>query len=197
MINIYTLVILIIVHMFLVYNVHEQGKKYYENRIKKGKITPKVYDIGMKYIPDLSQNRALEYIINGIALTLPFVFGSKVLIPYIQLSIYMYLIRHIFNMLTILPKHKKCNDEKFDWGNYIFGHCYDKIFSGHFASVLLVFLIAQDTNLLKNTWISYILLVLYGISLVAVRYHYTVDIAVSIVVTLLLYNTLKEQVWTP
>jgi hypothetical protein len=197
MINIYTPMILIIIHMFLAYNVHEQGKKYYDNRIKNRKIIPKVYDIGMKYIPDLSQEKILENIVNMIALILPFMFGSKVLIIYIQLSIYMYFIRHIFNMMTILPKDKKCKDDSFGLINYIFGHCYDKIFSGHFASACLVVLIAYDQKIIRNTWIWYIFLTMYAISLIAIRYHYTVDIAVSIVVTLLIYINLKDQILKP
>jgi hypothetical protein len=197
MINIYTQIMLILVHMFLTYNVHEQGKRYYDNRIKKGKVIPKVYDIGMKYIPDLSEKKILEHIVNGIALILPLVFGRKVFVIYIQMSIYMYFIRHIFNTMTILPKDKKCKDDSFGWSNYIFGHCYDKIFSGHFASVLLVLLIAYDQKLITSRWISYIFITIYAILLIAIRYHYTVDIAVSVVVTLLIYNNLKDQILKP
>jgi hypothetical protein len=193
-INIYTLIlVLLVLHISLAYNVHNEGKTFYDNRIKDGKTNQKVYDIGMKYIPDMSENKILENIANWIVVILILVFRNvKLLIKFIKLILIIIMIRHIFTTLTILPKDKNCKDDKFDTSNLIFGHCYDKIFSGHYASVLLIFLIAYDMKLLTNIGFMIANLVIYAILLIALRFHYTIDIAVSIIVTTFVFVSLKD-----
>jgi hypothetical protein len=191
--NIY-LVVLTLLHFVLTYNVHLQGKAFYSNRIRKNKINPKIYDVGMKYIPDLSKYTSLEYFAHAVPVILPIVLGEMVFVPFLQLSIYIHIFRMIFIHLTILPKHKECNDTRFGISNLLIGHCYDKVFSGHFATVLLAVMIAYGVGVLSNLLIPILLLVLYAILIIALRFHYTVDIAVAVLVSYIIFTNKKRLI---
>ena len=183
---------LLIIHIFLTYNVYIEGKTFYDNRINKNKHIPKVYDIGFKYIPDLSSYKYLKILVNilpGIlqAISLLF-FNHNVILTFFELNFYINMIRYIFTSLTILPKMYNCDDSKFTIKNIISGHCYDKHFSGNFASIMILILIAHNMNELPNIYLSYLFLIIYGIMIIAVRFHYTIDIAVAILVSIIVYK---------
>lgn len=185
--NILYIIVIFIVNLLLTYNVHLQGKIFYNNRIQEGKTNPKVYDIGMRYIPDLSKHVELEYLVHAIPVVLPFIFGKMILLTFLQLSLYLYMIRTVFINLTILPKHKHCDDTSFSVQSAVIGHCYDKVFSGHFAAIALIVMLAYGAGLLSNIIIPIIILVSYGILIIALRFHYTIDIAVAVLVAYVIY----------
>lgn len=185
--NIY-IVILLILYFVLTYNVHLQGKVFYTGRIQAGKVNPKIYDIGMKYIPDLSKHIGLEYLAHAIPFILPLIFGKMVLVAFLQLILYVHIVRMVFIHLTILPKHKYCDDTTFSIQNLVLGHCYDKVFSGHFATVALAVMIAYGADIFSHIWIPILMLTLYAILIIALRFHYTVDIAVAVLVAYVVYS---------
>jgi len=192
-------IIIFIITALISYNVHLQGKKFYDDRIKAGKTAPKVFDIGMKYIPDMSENKLLSIIIDILPLILPiiFLYNTPYFSKYYYILIWIFLIRYIFINLTILPKYKKCKDDSYTIYNILFGHCYDKIFSGHFSSIYLfvLFVYTYKLNILNIHYNEIVLgigLLLYGMSIIALRIHYTVDIAVALVVTQLVFLKLKD-----
>ncbi len=184
-------VILICVHILTVHHVSNTGYSFYNNRIQKGKINPKVYDIGVKYTPNLSNYKSLEYLSHFFAYILPLLFGIDVFREYLQYYIVITLLRYLLNILTILPKEKHC-DDKISIFNYIFGHCYDKIFSGHFASLFLLSLILFDNKIITSIPLLTIFNVFNALLILSLRFHYTIDIIVAILVTIIVYqNNIK------
>jgi hypothetical protein len=180
-------VIILLLHIIFTYHVHINGKRYYNNRINNQKIKPKIYDTGFKYIPDYSNIKILEHIINIFPVVLLIIFGYNVFIKSLKLITFIIMLRWIFTSLTILPKYTKCDDSSFSFRELINGHCYDKVFSGHFATLLLVLLIAYDLN--KLNMLSLVLIsIIYSVLLIAIRFHYTVDIGVATIISLLIFT---------
>lgn len=181
------IVLFFILHIIFTYSVHLNGQEFYKRRIIENKTTPKVYDIGMRYLPDYSDNTYLEMGIHIISLVLPFLFGKQVRDAYFNYIPVVFLIRYLFTSLTILPKDKKCDDEKFNIWNLIIGHCYDKIFSGHFAIVNLTLMILLHYGQV-DLWWAIIGNLIFGVMIIMLRYHYTVDLFVAFLVNLLVYK---------
>jgi len=175
--------VVIIVFAFL---VHQFGKDYYTQRLQKNKCNPKVFDLGHKYLPDLSDNQILPILLNIVPF-IPLIVGVTFTQEYVSFFIVILLIRVVFNIVTILPKHKTC-DDSYNWSNVIFGHCYDKIFSGHMASSTLLSLLLYKNNIFTNIPVHITLNILNGLLLLILRWHYTIDLFVAIVVTLLVYQ---------
>lgn len=103
---------------------------------------------------------------------------------YLGFIIVILIIRIFTNILTILPKNNSCTiSNSFSFR----GGCYDKIYSGHFASVFIATLI-----LYKNKYINIILLVLINLInslfIILSRNHYTIDIVMSFFVSLVVYQ---------
>jgi len=189
------IIILFAIISLFSYLTHLNGNKFYENRIKNNKINPKVYDIGHKYLPNLSENNFLLTTINIFVVIPPLIifllYGNDIFYEFIYYFFIIYLIRMIMINLTILPKYKMCED-KFEIYNLFNGHCYDKIFSGHFASIFLLILIVYKHNIITNIPI----LIIYGlfnfISILLTRSHYTIDIIVAIIVVLVAYLNIPK-----
>ena len=108
-------------------------------------------------------------------------------------------IRIISSTITDIPSSDpKCATikENLSWKNYITGHCFDKIFSGHTAATLSLILIARKYNLLTTN--KTILLILFQIIyayffLICTRGHYSVDVFLSYVIVLPLFSSLQDE----
>jgi len=183
-------IILTIIVLFIIvclsYICHLTGKSFYNNTNNKDDI----YDISHMLLPDLYQSNYLHQILDFMAL-LPFIvfifFRNDLLLEFLAFLPIIYLIRSIFNNVTILPKYSNCDDSEYDLSNIFRGHCYDKIFSGHFAITVLFSFILYNYNLFNlPTLILYnsfnILLILLT------RSHYSIDLLVSFSITFLVYS---------
>jgi hypothetical protein len=172
------------------YIVHLIGKHYYQSRLDRGKTYPKVFDIGHKFIPDYSDNPTLVNLSNILTLLPFFVFvyhkDLKSIQTVISFGLTIHIIRLLFLIVTILPKHKTCDDTNYTWYNIVNGHCYDKVFSGHFA-VLLLFVIVLHAN--YNISLIYIIpyVIVVGMIILSIRSHYTIDLLVATLVTNYVY----------
>lgn len=178
---------LFLFNLLFVYLVHTEGSSFYKNRINKGKTSPKVYDIAAKYLPNLSHIQWLEYFAHFIVLVLPFLFGSNVRNEYFSYIPIIFFIRCFFLFITILPKEKHCDDSELTISNFVFGHCYDKIFSGHFSMITLIMLILlkfKQINILTFGFAT----ISYGLLILMLRFHYTIDLVVAFVITILIYQ---------
>jgi hypothetical protein len=182
-----TNIVFIILQFLHVHLVHSQGYTFYRTREENGKTTQKVYDVGHRFLPNWSMNRSLIVIMNASAFLFPFMFGWSVFEEYMSFFVMILILRFLFTTLTILPKEKTCDDQSLGPHSVMFGHCYDKIFSGHFASILLVSLIAVKRKLLTPTN-AVLINLLNGWVILVTRSHYTVDLAVALVVTLYIYQ---------
>jgi hypothetical protein len=141
--------IVFFLNSLILYSCHKNASKFYNDRIEKHKTHPKLYDLGIRYTPDLSKNINLSLTLDIICLILPFLFGYDILIEFLSLFIIITVIRWVFISVTILPKFKHCSDDKISFYNYVSGHCYDKVFSGHVSSVFLLSLILYNHRIVN------------------------------------------------
>lgn len=173
--------------LVLSYITHIKGKEFYNNRVKNGKTTQKVYDISHKYLPNLSHNNLAWAIMHIFATITPFIFGTEVITDMAIFMPVIFIIRGICSNVTILPKDKTCDDSKFGFNNLFLGHCYDKIFSGHFATTIMLSLILFTRNILGIIPL-FLFNLINAFLILATRSHYTIDLIVSIFVVVTLYS---------
>lgn len=189
--------LVLFIQIYLSYNVYIEASQFYANRISSGKTKPKVYDIAYKYLPDLKDNKFIEYSIDLLViLPILLIFLNKNFIKtelhndYIIMLITLHLIRLIFINSTILPSTKDCYDKDKIYGiyNLIFGHCYDKIFSGHLSTSIITSIFLYNTGIIKNSLLLIGYNTLLSILLLLHRGHYTVDLLVAILASYFVYN---------
>jgi hypothetical protein len=173
--------------MALTYSVYATGKHYYDERINENKTRPKVYDLGHRYMPDWHDMKIANVLMDVLPI-LPLFLGWNVVYTFLGYIPFLFMIRWITTLVTILPKYKKCDDSKFTMSLGLFGHCYDKIFSGHFAVSVLLSCIVYSKGIISNLWIIIIYNFLVAFLIIATRAHYTIDIIVSIFVVFVVYQ---------
>ena len=178
------IVLFVLIHAFLTFLVHHQGRSFYQSRVDKC-ASPKVYDIGHKVLPDWSRSR-LANVTNDAMALLPFVLAYVWNLPdYYRLFAFVLAIRWVTTLVTILPKHKHCDDAVgLAPSNYLFGHCYDKVFSGHFSASLLMALLLYRNGNRVPAWALVAYQVVHALLIISVRSHYTIDLLVSVFVVM-------------
>ena len=166
------------------YYTHELGKWFYEHKKPDGKI----FDILHEITPDFHDYKYLnDVFVLGLVISLFFVPNSiSIVKEFLAKFLLIMAVRALTIIATILPKHEKC-DSNLTWSNYIRGQCYDKVFSGHTAFILLGTLIYLREGILSFPAFMAINLATWT-SIVLTRSHYTVDILLAIVITLLVYD---------
>jgi hypothetical protein len=169
------IITIIILHCVSIYIAHINGKQFYNDRKKKEKVETKIYDIAHKYLPkcDTDKIEKIETMMN-VFMYLPFLWKPSMIYDYVSHIIPLYLFRSITTMTTILPKHKNCNDDEFKFFNFLNGHCYDKMFSGHYASVMIISLLMNRENIDTKIILMYNLISIFLI--LVTRGHYTIDV---------------------
>jgi hypothetical protein len=169
-------------HVACSYWVSETGRTFYSDRTPACQ-RPKVFDIGHKYLPDLSENACANALNDALA-AMPLVLAYFWDMPdFYWFWIVIIAVRAITNTLTILPKNKTCDDSELTWKHFAVGHCYDKIFSGHFATTLLFAVMLWKTQGV-SPWLLGPALAGHAWLILATRGHYTIDVVVSIFVVL-------------
>jgi hypothetical protein len=171
----------ILIHVMCSYAVVYFGEQFYRDRFEKCP-RPKVFDLTHKVLPNLSNHKVLHGLYDVIAAMLlvsPLVLNMTVFYLYWFLLV---AIRGLTNLVTILPKDKDCNPADYAGLKQLFlGHCYDKIYSGHFATATLFgILLHQAYPKQVSLWMVISALVLYALLILATRAHYTIDLVVSV-----------------
>lgn len=179
------MVIFVAYHMYTSMYIDKTADAYYSQRILANKTNPKVYDIMHKHLPDLHDKPEWNDIYT-FAVLLPLLTDTVLLKTYIYIWIPIFMIRSVFTQVTILPKDKRCKTKN-TVTDFLIGGCYDKVFSGHFSSVFLAMLLYVKFGWISATTAA-IGSTLSALLILLVRSHYTIDILVAIVVTLLVYQ---------
>lgn len=169
-------IILIVIHILFVYNAHNNGKTFYDDRQKNNKTKPKIFDIGYKYLPDYSQIKNIDIIIL-VFIFFPLIFHTSSIEEFLTYTSLSNMFRYITINTTILPKDKNCDDTNFNIVNLINGHCYDKIYSGHYASATTISMILYNNNVSLYYILPYNLI--SALLLISSRSHYTIDIIIG------------------
>lgn len=188
--------------------VYKKGSKYYNkchNKLKHKKNNNHldVWDIIHNNFKDYSK---LSYAKNWytILFLVPIIMNMNyVSIQFIKEFVLKFCIivflRSLTIIVTILPKNtskivrKPKKYEKLTlFDKMVSGGCYDKMFSGHFAFGLLLSLLIFKYNIIRTNIlnvISFILINAFHLFILSVtRSHYTMDMIVSLYVTLFVYN---------
>jgi hypothetical protein len=165
--------------------IEKTGEKYYIERQQANKTNPKVYDIVHKHTVDLKEYQVWNHVFTFALLT-PLLAKLSVMETFISYWIPLFLLRSVFNMVTILPKNKTCYVNENTRFAFV-GGCYDKVFSGHFASVLLALILYTKQGWITNST-AIILGGLNATGILLTRSHYTVDIVVAYLATMYMYQ---------
>lgn len=185
--------------------VYKKGSKYYNlmRCNKKNKNYLDVWDIIHNNFKDYSK---LSYAKNWytILFLVPIIMNNNYIsIQFINEFILKFCIivflRSLTIIVTILPKNTSnviCKPKKYEkltlFDKMVSGGCYDKMFSGHFAFGLLLSLLIFKYNIVNVNIlnvISFILINVFHLMILSVtRSHYTMDMIVSLYVTLFVYN---------
>jgi hypothetical protein len=150
--------------------------------------SPQVYDLLHSVLPDLHKQEWITNVIIGLSMVPLLVkWDSRLVFDFVGLMITIFLIRDITINLTILPKHEKC-EMNTGLVSHIIGNCYDKIFSAHFAVVFVLSMLYYSYGYV--TWLPGLLAWNIGNALMIIgsRSHYTIDVAVSVLVCLFVYD---------
>lgn len=184
-----TILVTLVVVLCIVYISNRacqtNGELFYTGRIKENKTKPKVYDIAHRFLPNYA-NTVLDVYIRDIFVVfftaIPFLFAgdTKPFKDYLSMYLVVILLRCLAINITILPKTK--TDIVIDKG------AYDKIFSGHFATLFLATIVFYKYKIISNIYILSLLNIINAFIILSTRAHYTIDIIVSILVVLLVYK---------
>jgi hypothetical protein len=184
MITVLVYIVVISIILASSYTTTMVGRDFYNERKITGKcVSPKIFDIGFRLLPDYSNTilyeitEVLYVIFIGYVMARLYTGGkSETIILLLKRICVLFLIRGILINATILPKNKSCNDQVFNWKNLITGQCYDKVLSGHFATIYIASSIAVSNGIINNT--MYILLnIMNALLILLYRGHYISDIA--------------------
>ena len=177
------IVIYCIVSKRMYLHLEKKGEDFFDNVKSKQKV--KIYDIVHSNLPS---TRNLKFIIDIIPYILFFYISFidlRLFYNVLGILIPVFIIRLLIINITILPKDKKCDINK-DSCPYT-GGCYDKIYSGHFAVIFTCLLFLYKTKYINIVTLSLSSIVV-SLLIVTSRSHYTIDIFVSFLMVLLLYQ---------
>lgn len=176
------IIIAIVLHILSSCYVFKMSKNHYKN-------STKLWDFFHQYTTDRHIMEFMTNIMLLIPLAVAFYTHTQYklfddLLTYFPIII---IIRSIITFATILPPQEHCKNEKFTIGSLINGHCFDKIFSGHFALFFLMTLILHRYKAIGLITLT-LLNVFYAGIVLLTRAHYTTDIIIAFFMVLSVYN---------
>lgn len=174
------MVVIIIINRFNLMHLETRSEVFYQNKSN----SKKVFDIFHNILPHIDEYEYAADILL-IVVFLYMAFNNLTLVyTAIGYAISILLIRALFVNLTVLPKNEICSINN---TSAFRGGCFDKIFSGHYAMTLLMTILLHSHKYINTIWF-FIINIVNAIFILISRNHYTVDIAVSILVVILIYQ---------
>ena len=176
-------ILITIVYLLINYTnnqyVNKKGQQFYQNN------DPDIYDISYEYLPNYEKHEYLSHMYVFLCL-LPFLvfWNTNAVMSFLSFLIPIFVLRDITINLTILPKRKKCSVNN---TNMING-CYDKIFSGHVVIVLLATIMFYEFGIIRNVKLLIMMNMINILLILSTRHHYTIDVFLGIVLTILMYS---------
>lgn len=167
-----------IMHTLVAYDVQKVGLGYYTTP----RATP--FDVGHAIVPDHSTDAALHAFHATVITLAPFVLVgiAGAWNAFLPMLIVAFALRALVMGLTILPPHPGCTSQKFTWYEAIVGHCHDKIPSGHFINATLAAVVLVSAGAMG--WTAAVgFVVATAWTILALRHHYTADLAVAALIT--------------
>lgn len=171
-------------HLWISWKMENTGHTYYTKRIQEGKVSPKVYDISHKILPNWHNKVWISHAF-VIACLSPLVIyrNWNLFREFLQYAIVIFFIRDITTFVTILPKYKDDPPPTNAIASSTFNGSYGKIFSGHFAIVFLASLLYAKYNIITSNNALISLNLVNALLILLTRHHYTIDVIVAFFVT--------------
>jgi membrane-associated phospholipid phosphatase len=148
------------------------GKAYYGGR------TVVIFDAAHAVLPNLRENAALGFAHAYVMPILVVLCAARagVLAPYMRRTVAALLVRLVLTTLTVLPDTGECATERLTFAEYVVGHCYDKMPSGHFivAGTLLWMLYKRGS---LSATVALLVAAAVAACILMLRHHYTIDVA--------------------
>jgi len=137
-----------------------------------------IFDAAHAVLPNLRYNAALE-LAHSYAMPIVVVLCAAragLLAPYLRRTVAALLVRMVLTTVTVLPDAGACATERLTLAEYIVGHCYDKMPSGHFivAGTLLWMLYKRGSI---SATVALLLAAAVAACILLLRHHYTIDVA--------------------
>lgn len=164
-------------------NANAKGMEFYNDRIAQQKTNPKVYDMAFEYLPDLSEDNTINFLADDVlvgAMVVYALWSTRAFKEIIFKILAVLILRAISIRVTILPAQKNCRIEE---QTGITSGCYDKLFSGHFATFLTASLVALKYKAISLP-IVIVLNTLNAAVILLARRHYTNDVIMALYATL-------------
>ena len=137
-----------------------------------------IFDAAHAVLPDLRGNAALGFVHTYVIPLLVVLCAARegVFAPYVRRTVAALLVRLVLTTLTVLPDTAECATERLTLKEYVVGHCYDKMPSGHFivAGTLLWMLYKRGS---LSATAAALLAAASAACILALRHHYTIDVA--------------------
>lgn len=189
-----------IIHLKAMEFVYKTGTKYYgeKNKCKKDDVWD-ILHINFKNYSEHNYTKNLYMIVFFAPLIYNYInITNEFIKEYVLKFLIIIFLRSITIMSTILPKNTPVEVKPDKYGNLslfdktIGGGCYDKMFSGHFAFGLLLTLLMFKYNIIETSYLNIGLFTVFNLLHIFIlgvtRSHYTMDMIVSLYVTLFVYN---------
>jgi len=157
--------------------------------------TDSIIDQGFNYIPKLNISDGSEHwLAFGYPIfTLCVLYynsvqssNNRLLYRFLLNGAIIMMLRSVTITATILPATKTCPENHLmDIASKMRGGCYDKIFSGHMSYLTLSVLYLVHLN---HSKLHYLAILVEGYLLVGMREHYTIDVLLAVIITVLVYK---------
>ena len=162
--------------------LENKSEIFYENI--KSKQKSKLYDVIHNNLPSTRNLMTIVDAIPFILLGVIFCIDVNLFYNIMGFLVTIFILRIIIIHLTILPKDKKCNIQNSSVYN---GGCYDKVYSGHFATIFIC-LLSLYMNKYINLFILLSLSIIFALIIITSRSHYTIDIFVAFLIVVVVYQ---------
>jgi len=176
------IVIYLLICKKILYRLENKSEVFYDNVKLNQKL--KIYDIIHNNLPSTRKLLTIVDSVPFILLAVLFFIDVKLFYNVYGFLVTIFFIRLVIINLTILPKDKKCNIKK---TSILSGGCYDKVYSGHF-SVVFICLLTLYKNKYINLFTLLFLSIVFALSIVTSRSHYTIDIFVAFLIVVVVYQ---------
>jgi len=175
-------ILIVIINITFSYLIYINGKQFYDDN---NKYNFRIFDIGHKYLPNLSNIKRINYSLFILNLLIPLLCGFDVMMEFESYFLLIFIIRIFINSVTILPKNKKCEDNPTIMN--IIDNCYEKNFVSSLSTIILLSLILYEKKIITNINLLITINILYSILILCLRTHYTKDLLLTFFITYFIY----------
>ena len=194
--TLYIYLLFYLIHFIGQYKLMKYGAS---KNIKNLKQLPDILLDNLPYYPNLVKYMDIILIMFFIPLVLSNNFVDDTILFFKFFSIIL-ILRLLTSFVTLIPpikcRYKKSRSSIKKPINYLTGHNYDKIFSGHTSIILILIMIYYNKKIISKNkcFILFIFNIIYSFLILITRQHYSVDVILAYIITIPYFYLLKNYV---